>query len=152
MKRAAIPLLLLLAACGSSSGDANRSRAEVEFEQVYGPGDVGLVRGANTMNIEYAVHIGNRSAEPITLRRISVSSVGTGSYRLRPEEQIYDETIPPDAAGVVKLSARGYFVGTSTGEASREPVTLRAILYFDAPAGSFRRIVTQNIGQFPGAR
>lgn len=151
MKCVAIPLLLFLTACGSSS-DVDRSRAEVEFAQVYGPGDLGLVRGANTMNIEYAVRIGNRSAEPITLRRISVSSVGTGSYRLRPEEQVYDETIAPDAAGIVKLSARGYFVGTSTGEASREPVTLRAILYFDAPAGSFRRIVTQNIGQFPGVR
>ena len=149
MKRAAI-VLLLLTACASS--DDSASRAEIEFAQVYGPGDLGMVRGSNTMNIEYAVRIGNRSAEPITLRRISVTSVGSGSYQLRPEDQSYNAMIAPDTGTVVKLSARGYFVGSSTGEASREPVTLRAILYFEAPAGPFRRIVTQNIGQFPGAR
>ena len=150
MKRAAIALLLL-AACASS--DVNdKTRPEVEFAQVFGPSDLGVTRGAATMQIEYAVRIGNRSAQPITLRRISVTSVGSGSYQLRPEEQSYTETIAPDTYGTVKLSARGYFVGNAMGDTSREPVTLRAILYFDAPEGSFRRIVTQNIGQFPGAR
>ena len=149
MRKAAIALLLL-AACASS--DPQSRTTEIQFAQVYGPSDLTLVRGANTMQIEYAVSIGNRGAEPITLRRISVSSVGSGSYSLRPEDQAYNVAIAPDTTEAVKLMARGYFVGTGSGEASREPVTLRAILYFDAPSGAFRRIVTQNLGQFPGMR
>jgi hypothetical protein len=149
MRKAAAIALLLLAACSTTTTGPS-SLAEVEFQQVYGPKDLSLVRGNNTMQIEYAVRVGNRGTEPITLRRISVSSVGSGSYALRPEEQAYNVAIPPDTAQAVKLTARGYFSGTSTSEASREPVMLRAILYFDAPAGSFRKIVTQNLGQFPG--
>jgi hypothetical protein len=149
MRYAAIALLLL-AACATS--DPKTSTTDIQFEQVYGPSDLSLVRGANTMTIEYAVNVGNRGTEAITLRRISVSSVGSGAYALRPEEQSYNVAIAPDTSGTVKLTARGYFSGNSSGDASREPVTLRAIFYFDAPSGPFRRIVTQNLGQFPGMR
>ena len=147
MRYAAIALLLL-AACTSSDNPLAKD-AVVEFEQVYGPSNLTLVRGTNTMPIEYSVRIGNRGQEAFTLKRISVSSVGSGSYALRPEEQVYDVAIAPDTAEAVKLTARGYFSGNANGDASREPVTLRAILYFDAPSGAFRRIVTQNLTQFP---
>lgn len=151
MKRAAIALLLLLGGCASSNVD-DPNRPDVEFIQVYGPSDLTPARGANTMQIEYAVRIGNRSADDITLRRISVMSVGEGAYQLRPEEQTYSATIPPDTLVTVKLTARGYYVSNSVGDVSKEPVTVRAILFFDSPRGSFRRIVNQNLGQFRSAQ
>lgn len=151
MRRAAIALALLALACASSQ-PADGNQLDIELVQVYGPSDLGIVRGSSAMQIEYAVRIANRSAQPVTLRRISLQSVGSGAYQLRPEEQSYTVMIPPDTSESVRLTARGYFSGTASGDASREPVTLRAILYFEAAAGPFRRIITQNIGQFPGPR
>lgn len=153
MKR---PLLLLLSAallasCSSSSSPrAEIIRPEIQLQQLTGPQDLGI---ANTItDFEFAVQVANRSAEPITLKRIQMASVGTGAYTLRREYHNFNETIAPDGFSSVKFFNRAYVYGSSTFSPSNEPVLIRAIAYFDSPVGSFTQIVQQQLMQFPGAR
>lgn len=151
MKRLAFLALLALAAvsCSSSNGNknANLLRPEIAIEQLVGPADLGYPGGQ--VDIQYEVTVGNRSAEPITLRRIEVSSIGGGAYRLRRESYPFNATLGGNQQGSIQFWAHALQAGP-VFRGSTEPVTLRAILYFQSPAGSFQQIVMKSLGQFGG--
>jgi len=150
MKRIIILAALLLGACASSK-DAQILKPEIQLLQLNAPVDVGYATGPT--QIQFEAKIANRSGEPITLRRIEIQSVGTGSYVLRKESFSYHETISPEHFASVKFWAHGYGFATDRGRTpSAEPVNLRSIMYFDSPVGSFHQIVTRYISQFPGDR
>lgn len=132
----------------SSTDDLKIVRPEIALIQLYAPVDLGHARGGGTMFAHFGVRIANRSAEPITLRRIDLQSIGGGGYYLRREDRSFDETIPPGSVGAVEMQAQAYFLATPSGTPSHEPVTIRAICFFDSPVGSFRQIVVRNISQF----
>ena len=147
MKHAAIALVALAAACSSSS-NVDIIKPEIQLVQLYAPTDIGYARGQNTSMAEFGFQITNRAGEPITLRRISIQSVGEGGYELRPEDKTYERRIGSGEVAQETIQARAYFRTNSAGSASTEPVLLRATLYFDSPQGKFRQIVLRNIGQF----
>ncbi|MCU1350295.1 MAG: hypothetical protein JWO56_3325 [Acidobacteria bacterium] len=150
MKRLAASALFALAAvaCSSSNpGDAKLIKPEISFEQIVGPAELGYPGGR--IDIQYEVTIANRSAEPISLRRIEVSSIGGGAYRLRRESFPFSVTVPPDRQGTLRFWAHALQSG-AVFRGSNEPVTLRAILFFDSPAGKFQQIVMRELGQFEG--
>jgi hypothetical protein len=150
MKRIMLFAALLLAACASSKNNATIIKPEIELVQLQAPVDVGYATGPT--QIQFGVRVANRSAEPITLRRIEIQSVGSGSYQLRKEFFPYNEQIAPDGFTTVTFWAHGYGYATDRGRTpSAEPVNIRGIIYFDSPAGSFHQIVTRYINQFPGA-
>jgi len=139
---------LLLAACGSSK-DVAILKPEIQLLQLQAPVDVGYATGPT--QIQFEARVANRSGEPITLRRIEIQSVGTGSYILRKENFSYNENIAPDHFASVKFWAHGYGFATDRGRTpSAEPVNLRSVFYFESPVGSFHQIVTRYIDQFPG--
>jgi hypothetical protein len=153
LKRLAVPALLALAAisCSSSGSkpnqNANLLRPEIAIEQLVGPADLGYPGGQ--VDVQYQVTVGNRSAEPITLRRIEVSSVGGGAYRLRRESYPFNATLGANQQGSIQFWAHALQAGP-VFRGSTEPVTLRAILYFQSPAGSFQQIVMKSLEQFGG--
>ena len=152
MRRTIIFAALLAAACASSKNNNNASiiKPEIELVQLQAPVDVGYATGPT--QIQFGVRIANRSAEPITLRRIEIQSVGTGSYELRKEFFPFNEKIAPDGFTTVTFWAHGYGFATDRGRTpSAEPVNVRSVLYFDSPAGNFHQIVSRFISQFPGA-
>jgi hypothetical protein len=138
---------LLAAACstGRANGDGNRLRPDIAIEQLVGPAQLGYPGGR--VDIQYEVRVGNRAAEPITLRRIEVSSIGGGAYRLRHESYPFNATLQANQQGSIQFWAHALQSGP-TFRGSNEPVTLRAILYFDSPSGKFQQIVMQSLGQF----
>lgn len=146
MNRAAILLAMSVAAC--SSGGSSIVKPEIQMIQLYAPADIGYARGQNTSMAEFGFQILNRAAEPITLRRIQIETVGDGGYYLRREDRSYTRTIGSGETVAETIQARAYFRTTGSGTASTEPVLLRATLYFEAPSGPFRQIVLRNIGQF----
>lgn len=149
MKRALIVAVLFLGACASSQNEVVKPPPQIDVVQVYGPSDIPYSRGQESVLGEYAFRVANPANVPITLRRIELSSLGGGTIALRREDRAFTRTINPGSAEVVSVNARVYFRTTSSGSPTNEPLTIRAVLYFDSPNGSFRRIITRNIGQFP---
>lgn len=142
--------LLLAAACASSKKDVAILKPEIDLVQLQAPVDVGYATGPT--QIQFGARIANRSSEPITLRRIEIQSIGSGSYILRKEFFPFNEKIAPDQFTTVTFWAHGYGIATDRGRTpSAEPVNVRSILYFESPVGSFHQIVTRYINQFPGA-
>lgn len=149
MKRALIVAVLFLGACASSQNEVINPPPQIDVVQVYGPADIPYSRGQESVLGEYAFRIENKANVPITLRRIELSSLAGGTIGLRREDRSFTRTINPGSAEVVSVNARVYFRTTSSGSPTNEPLTIRAVLYFESPNGSFRRIITRNIGQFP---
>jgi hypothetical protein len=142
----AVVAVLILAACASSHGPADtRLKPEIHLEQVVGPADLGYPGGA--IDVQYEIQITNHAQEPMTLRRVEVRSVGGGAYRLRPETYRFNDTATPGNFIAVRFWAHAYQAG-AFGRGSTEPVTLRAILYFDSPSGGFQHILLKELTQF----
>ena len=148
MKRALIVTLLVAAACASSDNVVSPP-PEIEIVQVYGPANIPYSRGQDSTMGEYAFRVTNKANIPITLRRIELSSIGGTTIALRREDRAFNRTVNPGSAEVVSLLARVFFLSSSSGSPTNEPLTIRAVLYFESQNGSFRKIVTKNIGQFP---
>lgn len=148
MRTISAVLLVALCACSSTDPNDKRVRPEIQIIELYGPSDLRYSRGQNTLDAEYGFRVSNRSAEEITLRRINLSSTGSGAYVIRREDRAFNVAIPADTYGDVRMNARVFFMSRGDGTTSTEPVTIRAVLYFDSPSGSFREILIRNLGQF----
>ena len=119
MKRVIVLAALLLAAC-SSTKDVQILKPEINLLQLNAPVDVGYATGPT--QIQFEARIANRSQEPITLKRIEIQSVGSGSYILRKEFFTYNESIAPEHFASVKFWAHGYGFATDRGRTpSSEP-------------------------------
>ncbi len=150
MRRMFCAAFLLLAACAHSKNDVEILKPEISLVQLNAPVDSGYATGPT--QVQFGARIANRSSEPITLRRIEMQSVGTGSYQLRREQFSFNEKIEPGQFGTVTFWVHAYAYPTGRDRRpSAEPVTVRGILYFESPAGSFHQIVSRYIDQFPGS-
>ena len=151
MKQAAFALMLLLAAaCASSKAQAGkpaRPDVAIDVEQVVGPAQLNYPYGP--MEVQYEFLIQNPSAQPITLIRIDVSTLNTagGPYLLRHDFYNVNKTIPANGADTVKLWAKAF--GFGRGMRENEPITLRAIAYFQSPSGTFQKIFIRELSQYP---
>lgn len=120
-------------------------KPDMALVQVAGAGDVGFRSG--TIDMQFALQVQNRSDVPITLRTVTLSSLGTGgAYRIISEEDRFAHTLQPHQAGQVTFWTRA--VATSDRLEGTEPVRVRAVAYFESPKGQFTQILTQELGQF----
>lgn len=150
MKRlAACTLLLLFAACSTTIKYPVEPGPEVEIVQLYGPSDVPYSRGVSFITAQFGVQISNPSPVPITLKHITLQSVGNATVALRREDRGFNDVINAGQTAQATMNARLYFSSDSSGSPTREPLTIRAVLNFDSPNGSFAKIVQKNIGEFP---
>lgn len=147
MKRVLLVILAAASFACSSSG-VNVARPQIDFVQLYAPTDLSYARGQDTMTAQFGFRVTNKATEPITLKHVRLESVGDGGYVLRNEDRAFGRAIGVGESIEDTLSARAYFRTNASGNASNEPVTVRATFYFDSPAGSFRQVVLRNIGQF----
>ena len=139
-------LLVVIAGCAGSNAPV--TRPVIEMFQLHGPSDLAYTRGQNTMEAYFGFRIQNNAAETITLRRIDLQSVGEGGYTLRREDQPFNNSIPAGGTAEATMRARAYYPVTRSGTASKEPVTVRAVVYFETSRGKFQQIVMRNIEQF----
>lgn len=144
-------LLLAVASCSSTSQTYPvMPPPEVQIVQIYGPSDLNYSRGISSVDAQYGLQITNPSSDPITLKHVTLESVGGASIAMRREDRAFNNEIPPGQTGQAVVNARVYFRSDNSGTPTREPITMRATLNFDSPKGSFNRIVQKMIGQFPG--
>ncbi|MBV9493170.1 MAG: hypothetical protein JOZ54_02905 [Acidobacteria bacterium] len=142
--------LLMLAGCASSKSDSGLGKAKVKIpdpelrlSQISSvPSAARYVSGGIPMN--YRLRVSNRAAQPITLKRIDVVSLGVGAYRLPTASRPFQTTIQPDHYDVVEFWAPG-FVDDPSILGANGPVTLRVTAHFDSPLGQFDHIVVQQV-------
>ena len=143
-------MLLLAAACASSKaqdGKPAKPDVAIEVAQIVGPAQLNYPYGP--MEVQYEFLIQNPSAQPITLIRIDVGTLNTagGPYTLRRDFYNVHKTIPANSTDSVTFWAKAF--GYGRGMRENEPITLRAIAYFQSPSGTFQKIFIRELSQYP---
>lgn len=146
---AACAFAVVAAACASSIKYPVEPPPEIEIVQLYGQSDVPYSRGTSFVEAQFGVQISNPSTVPVTLKHITLVSVGNATVALRREDRGFNNVINPGMTAQATMNARVYFTSDMSGSPTREPMTIRATISFDSPKGTFNRIVQKNIAEFP---
>ncbi len=144
-----------LASCASMQSDSGLGRTrvniikpEILISQLSSiPSAARHVEGA--IPIQYALRVSNRSAEPITLKRVTVQSMGMGAYNVDSTGRPFDTRILPEEFQIVEFWVPAN-ISQATIMGANGPVTLRATLHFDSPVGQFQEVVVQQVNGMPG--
>jgi hypothetical protein len=138
--------------CGSNANKVKLIEPEVELYQLVGPADLNYPRGQ--IEVQLGLRVANRSELPIKLRRVAISPVGGGGpYRVRTQSYFFNREIPPGRYEDIAFWARANATGDAFSIDANAPITLRAIAYFDSPAGATRKVLLKTFTQFgTGAR
>lgn len=125
----------------------------MQIVQLTGPS---VVQPQAPFDVELGIQVQNLSNEPITLRRVQMQQVGRGSWVLqssvagvganRPLN--FNTVIAPGTEQGVSFWLHAYYVASPGGLNENEPVTLRAVVYFESPSGPFHEIVQTLIDQW----
>jgi hypothetical protein len=139
--RIAAAAVLLIALSGSAWGASDSPKLNISMQQLTSSGDLFYFRGP--INIQYQLSIANPTDQPVTLKRLELSSLGPGSYSIHTGATPITRTIAPRGTTTLTLSAWGRAAGGYLR--SEEPVTVRGVAYFEGPKGhSFVRQFMEN--------
>lgn len=150
MKRLAAAALCLIAfACSSSSGGrtpGGLAKPEIQFGQLVGPAELGYPRG--TFDVQFGMRVTNKADQQITVRSIELQNVGVGGpYAVRTETYFFNKEVPAGQYVDLAFWAHAYGVGNAFAVDATAPVTVRGVVYFDSPAGTFRQVFVKNLQQ-----
>jgi hypothetical protein len=154
MKRAAIIFAALtLFSCASS--DKSKDRVKLELEQITGASSV---QPTGRFDVQFGLQVENPTNEAVTLKSVEMTQIGSGSYQIRqpgptggtPDHYTFTETIAPGQTKAVSFWVHAFQRVLPGTFGASEPVTLRALVYFDSPSGQFHQVVQKTIGQFEG--
>jgi hypothetical protein len=148
-------LSLMALACASAQSKSGLGRAkaqltkpEFEITQLGGmPSAARHVEGA--MPVHYQLRVANRAGEPITLKMLTVQSMGAGAYTVSVTSRPFDRTIQPDQYEIVEMWVPA-FIEYETVMGANGPVTLRGVAEFDSPVGQFQEVFIQQVNAMPG--
>ena len=143
MRITAIVLTFLLAACASQQQSSGGPPVTVQLTQLNGTSNIFYYPGP--VNVQYQVAVNNPTDQTVTLRRLDLRTEGFGAYALRTSGAPMNVKIAPKSAATFTISAWGQARGGHI--ASTEPVSLFATAYFDAPSGTFVKLVHENAWQ-----
>ena len=143
MRTALTLTMLFLVACATNSA-APGPEPDINIYQLSNVA-VGTEHDTGPISTQFAVEVKNKLAEPLTLRRVGVQSIGGGSYTLPSYSQGFNETIAPGETKRVAFWAPA-FVSMNTVAGSNGPVTLRASLEFEAAGKKFQKVEVRNVG------
>ena len=152
--RRLIPVLLLFAAACASSSDSGKTTAKVEvalpelqIQQLSAnPPEAQHITGG--LQVEYALAVQNKASDPITLKQVSIVSLGTGAYNVSTSQGFKTVIQPAQTETVQFWAAANVPMDTVVGV--NGPVTLRVTAQFDSPKGSFQEVVVQQVNPFAG--
>lgn len=156
-KRLLIVSLVALStlACASTRSDSGLGNAKVDVikpellivQTSSVPVVARHVEGA--IPVQYRLTVLNHYSKAITLKQISVQSVGYGAYTLNPTSRPFKTTVEPEATQVVEFWAPANIENVSLVGANG-PVTLRLTAFFDSPVGQFQEMVVQQVNARTG--
>lgn len=97
------------------------------------------------ISVSYAVRVENNATEPITLRRVTVQSIGDGAYYVGPSSTPFEVAVAPQTHSDVTFWAPARAGATMIG--ANGPVTLRVTCEFESAKGRFLEIVTRQVNE-----
>ena len=149
MKTFPVFLVLALAAagCTTTGQKVNITEPDIDVAQEVGPQELNYPEGP--MELKYDFRITNHWNQPMTVIRVDVQTLNPAgaAYSLRHDFYTVRATIPPGESGDVSFWAKGY--GYGRGPRDAEPVTLRAVVYFETPAGTYQKVLMRELQQAP---
>jgi len=134
MRNALLVLALASAACSGTTntggiavvtGDADydsTDKLRFEIEQTSHPMMFAANKGST--DVSFRITIANRSPDPITIKRISLQSMGGSTYRLDTQTRKFNQKIAPQARESFKFWASA--IATDLTMETRTPLVLRA--------------------------
>ena len=132
---------------GSDATTVNSLKPEIEIDQISSvPAAARHVTGG--VPIQYAMRIGNRSGEALTLKSVSLVSVGSGAYNISGSTS-FGKQIEPDQERTFEFWMPAS-ISNPTIVGANGPVTLRATVYFGSPAGNFQETIIRQVNAMPG--
>ena len=130
-----IPLLLIAAACGSSqpiSTSGGRAAIGVVLNSPV------FFGSSPTAPANLDVVVENRSGAPIVVRNIRVESSGMMRWGIYPVQRAFRETLAPGELKAFPIFATA---GTNSPRSTmQEPLTVRAVVQFDAGTERFQEL------------
>jgi len=141
--------LLLVFGCATGGGASAGPEPDVAIIQVSRVAE-GTQYDTGPISTQYAVEVKNTLASALKLERVSVQSIGGGSYTLPPHSQGFNETIEPGTTKRVSFWAPAY-VAIQTVAGANGPVTVRGTIEFESEGKKFQKIVVQNIAPAGGS-
>ncbi|HYH06620.1 MAG TPA: hypothetical protein VEK11_06095 [Thermoanaerobaculia bacterium] len=139
MRKLLAASLLLLAACASQGKASRASIAGIQIIQTSEvPAAARYVQGG--VNVQYAVRVTNLVDEPLTLRRVTVQSLGEGAYHVQ-HSMSYEIPVGPAQEQDVQFWAPAQTGRSLVG--ANGPVTVRVTAEFDSKRGRVQEIVTR---------
>ena len=144
---------IALAACSSSAPATSKQQVKIpepEFElrQLSGPAEANYVQGS--FEVKFRLDVGNRADVPITLSRVELTVVNPpgGAYTLERRPYVMKKEIEAHKSASIELWAKA--IGYGETRRSKEPVSIRGMLYFETPGGGYRHVFVKELGQYPG--
>ena len=150
MKRAV--LLLLAFAALSCASDANKKNDRVRLQLVQIVG-ASTVQSTGRFDVQFGLTVENPTNEIVTLKYVELTQIGTGSYQIRrdatgSDRYPFDKKIGPGQTEQAAFWVHAYQRTLPGTFGASEPVTVRAVVYFDSPSGPFHQVVQKVLGQF----
>lgn len=151
----AVAVLLVFSACASMQSDSGLGATKVDIpkpelliRQLSSvPAAARQVEGG--LPVQYSLEVLNHAAQPITLKQVSVVSMGYGAYDIPSTSRPFKTIIQPEQSQVVDFWVSANIERSSLVGANG-PVTLRVTAYFDSPDGQFQQIVVQQVNANTG--
>ena len=132
---------------GMGQAPADLIRPEITLTQLSGiPSAARHVDGG--LPINYRIHVANKSSETITLKNVTVVSMGRGAYDVQQTSRPFKLAVKPDAFESADFWVAATADSTITG--ANGPVTMRVVAHFDSPVGQFDEIVIQQVNGMSG--
>jgi hypothetical protein len=136
-KLATIAACLVVLACSSAAPENNL--VDVQLVQLKGAAEQNFPFGR--FDVQYGVRVTNRSQEPVRLHQLALEPASPGGpYVVLRDRYTLDRTIGAGATEELTFWARARATGTRDSVEANAPVSVRAISFFDAPSGEFRKI------------
>jgi hypothetical protein len=137
---------LLVSACASSDTEdtpASHSQSGKVNVDIVQRTELSSVQPQAPVDIQLGVGVQNISNDPVTIRRVEIQQIGRGVWVIRQGAQrsfTFDKAVPAHAEDEVTFWVHAYAVTARGDVGDTEPVSLRVIVYFDSPSGSFREV------------
>ncbi len=131
--------LLVLAACGTGSTGTTGRPQNIPRPDIHVELANNIFWGSSsTANVNVDVIVTNRADQPITVRRVEVSSPNTTQYRLRTGLRDFKDTVAPGETKTLPITT----LAERFVQRPSDPLTLRAIVDIEAAGSRWREIVT----------
>ena len=131
---ACVALVMLLAACASSSRPANVAKPDISVR----PDGTIFFGSSSTAPVTLLVDVTNRAQTPLTIRQVEISSPSMATWGIRTARRFFNETVAPGETRTLTLFTTGVTSVMDPGE----PLMLRTNVILEANGQSFREIVT----------